>query len=359
LVEAIRAHASRPHIYGAQHDLEYEVAERIQRHVPCAERVAFSSSGSEVVQLALRLARAHTNRTRVLRFEGHYHGWLDSVLLSYRGDETTLGPRDHPLVALNSKGQPPNAAENVISLPWNDLPALEALFAARGAEIAAAITEPVLCNSGCLMPAPGFLEALRRLTAAHGALLIFDEIITGFRMALGGAQRHFGITPDLATFGKAVAGGLPLSVVAGRAGIMEQIVSGGVAFGGTFNGNPLSLAAAKATLDVLAENGGEALMRANERGSRLKEGLAAIAREAGIPLAVTGFGTAFALHFTQAQLGDYRTTLLDDKAALDRFLLAALHQGIYLLPDGRWYTSAAHTEEDIDQTLAAFRHALA
>ncbi|MDX2150063.1 MAG: aspartate aminotransferase family protein [Bryobacteraceae bacterium] len=343
VVEAVSRSAQRPHLYGAQHELEFEVSERIQRMVPCAERVAFTSSGSEAVQCALRLARAATGRTLVLKFEGHYHGWMDSVLIGYRSSPDQLGA-----ASLDSRGQVPNAAANALVAEWNDLTSVERLFAAHPNAIAAVIAEPVLCNSGCLMPAPGFLESLRALTASHGALLIFDEIITGFRIAPGGAQAAFKVTPDLATFGKALGGGLPLSAIAGRAGIMELMIDGGVSFGGTFNGNPLSLAAAQATLDEICRHDAAALQHANRLGRSLMQGF----EQLGVT--VTGFGAAFSLHFPGVpEYRTYRDFLKDDKSRLHRFLRAMLDEGIYLLPDGRFYLSAAHTEADIARTLAA------
>jgi glutamate-1-semialdehyde 2,1-aminomutase len=335
LVAAMTRAASRPHIYGAQHELEIEVAEGVQRIVPCAERVAFTSSGSEAVQLALRLARAFTGRTKILKFEGHYHGWMDSALVGYRA------------TGLESRGQVPNALENVVVAEWNDLPSVAALLDRH--EIAAVICEPVLCNSGCIMPEPGFLQALRDLTGRQRALLVFDEIITGFRIAPGGAQEYFGVTPDLATLGKALAGGLPLSAVVGRAEILEQMISGGVSFGGTFNGNPVSLAASAATLSTLTP---ELLAAANRRGERLRVGIKEILARRRIPAQITGFGTAFSLHFTQRDvLRTYRDALEDDTSMLRRFLETALGAGLWLLPDGRWYTSAVHEEGDIDRTL--------
>jgi glutamate-1-semialdehyde 2,1-aminomutase len=354
LVEALRRQADRPHILGAQHELEYEVAEKIQRLVPCAERVAFTSSGSEAVQLALRLARAATGRSLILKFEGHYHGWMDSVLISHHPRADEVGPLEKPHAVLESRGQVANVVENVLVAPWNRLEIVERLFAERGREIAAVILEPVLCNSGCLLPLPGYLEGLRRLTESHGALLIFDEIITGFRMALSGAQGHYGVTPDLATFGKALGGGPPLSAVAGRREIMELMFTGGVAFGGTFNGNPISLACARATLTELEREGGAALARANRTGQKLMEGIREIARRHGVPLQVCGFGAAFALHFTaRSELRDYRDTLEDDRERLATFLLRALEHGVYALPDGRMYVSAVHTEQDVAETLEA------
>jgi glutamate-1-semialdehyde 2,1-aminomutase len=359
LVEAIRGAAERPHCLGEEHELEIRVAERIQQLVPCAERVAFTSSGSEAVQLAMRLARAYTGRNLILKFEGHYHGWLDSALVSHHPSREEVGPLENPNVVLGSVGQVANAAENVLVAPWNRPDILEEVFAKRGADIAATIMEPVLCNSGCLMPADGYLRTAREICGRHGVLLIFDEVITGFRMGLSGAQGFYGVTPDLATFGKAVAGGLPLSVVAGRREIMEQMFSGGVAFGGTFNGNPVSLAAADATLGELSRDGGALLAQANERGRRLMEGIRAVANRRGVPLTVTGFGAAMALHFAnRTELRDYRDTLDDDRAMLQSVLRRALEEGLHLLPDGRLYVSAAHTGEDIEETLAAFERVM-
>jgi glutamate-1-semialdehyde 2,1-aminomutase len=213
--------------------------------------------------------------------------------------------------------------------------------------------EPVLCNSGCLLPSPGYLEGARDLCRQYGALLVFDEVITGFRMALGGAQEHYGVTPDLATFGKAVAGGAALSVIAGRREIMEQMYTAGVSFGGTFNGNPLSLAAADATLEELSRDNGHALTEANRIGAALMEGIREIVNRNGAAVTVTGFGTAFALHFTSRQnLSHYRDTLDDDGERLRKFLFRALQRGLYIVPDGRFYTSAVHTERELEETLS-------
>jgi glutamate-1-semialdehyde 2,1-aminomutase len=355
LVEAIRRAAERPHSLGQQHELEIRVAEKIQQLVPCAERLAFTSSGSEAVQLAMRLARAFTGRNLILKFEGHYHGWMDSALVSYHSAAGQMGRLENPNVVLGSKGQVANAAQNVVVAPWNRPEILEQVFAEHGQEIAAAIMEPVLCNSGCLLPRDGYLQTAREICGRHGALLIFDEVITGFRMGIAGAQGFYGVTPDLATFGKAVGGGLPLSVVAGRREIMEQMFGGGVSFGGTFNGNPVSLAAADAALGELAGDGGALLAQANARGRRLMEGIGAAARKRGVALTITGFGAAMSLHFTRrADLRDYRDTLDDDRERLQRVLRRALEEGLHLVPDGRLYTSAAHTDADIDETLAAF-----
>lgn len=359
LTAAVRAAAEKPHNYGAQHETEFLVAELLCRLIPCAERVALTSSGSEAVQLCLRLARAFTRRTLIVKFEGHYHGWMDSALLSYRPKPEQMGSPARPNVVCGSAGQVANSADNVLVLPWNDAEALRTLFAERGDEIAAVITEPVLCNSGCVMPLPGFLAQVRDITRDHGALLIFDEIITGFRMAAGGAQSVFGVTPDLASFGKAIAGGLPLSAIAGREDVMELMISGGVSFGGTFNGNCLSMAAALATLTELAREDGRLLRDANRLGTELMSGLRYASERAGTAVQITGFGTAFAVHFTgQETFRTYRDILDDDATMLRRWLAGAVEEGIFLLPDGRMYTSAVHTSEDVERTVTAFERVL-
>ena len=354
IIEAMRAAADQPLVYGAQHQLEPEVCERIQRLVPCAERIALTSSGSEAVQLAFRLARAATGRSVILKFEGHYHGWMDSALVSYKATAEALGPRNAPRVVLGSMGQPSNSVDNAACTSWNDVDLLNDQFSRQGDRIAAVVMEPVLCNSGCLLPKAGYLEAVREICDRAGALLIFDEVITGFRIGLGGAQEAFGVIPDITTLGKALGGGVPVSAVAGRAGIMGMIAPGQVAWGGTFNGNPLSLAGTRACLDALAERNGDALRRANRAGARMMDGIRDSAARLGIRLSVTGFGAAFAIHFTsRGEIHDYRDTLDGNRDLLARFIRRALDEGLYLLPDGRFYVSAAHSQRDIDEAIAA------
>jgi len=340
---------------GAQHELEIEVAEKICQMVPCSERVAYSSTGSEAVQLALRLARAATGRPKIVKFEGHYHGWMDNILLGYHPQPPL---QTAPQAELTTEGQSPAILGDVVVLPWNDAPGLEACLRERSHEIAGIITEPILCNSSCLMPLPGYLQALRKLATRYGVVLIFDEVITGFRVAPGGAQSLFGVVPDLAIFGKAVAGGFPLSVVVGKKEFMDLIPQKRVTHAGTFNGNPVSLAAARATLGVLNARGGAPLKSARKLGERLIAGIGRLAEEGEIPLLINGVGTAFHLSFTvRSEMRNYRDTLDADTQKRDAFLEAMLQEGVYLLSDGRWYVSAAHTQADIELALKAVRKA--
>ncbi len=357
VVSAVQHQLRQFQALGAQHQLEIRVAEKICKMVPCSELVAFSNTGSEAVQLALRLARAVSGRLRVIKFEGHYHGWMDNIFVSYHPKPPFPSP---PRPGLISEGQSSSVLEEVIVLPWNDLQELKACLRERSHEIAAIISEPILCNSSCLMPLPGYLEAMRKLATRYGIVLIFDEVITGFRVAPGGAQSLFGIVPDLAIFGKAVAGGLPLSVVAGTREIMGLIPARRVIHAGTFNGNPISLAAAAATLTALNAQAGAALRSIRKLGEALMSGIRRLAAEAGIPLLINGVGSAFHLSFTgRSEMRNYRDTLDIDTKTRDLFLEAMLQEGVYLLPDGRWYVSAAHTKADVQFTLNAVGKAFA
>jgi len=349
---AIAEQLGRGHTYGAQHHLEFEVSELLCRHIPCADQVAFANSGTEIVQVALRLARAVTGRTKYLKFEGHYHGWDDSVLVSYRPTAQQIEAAQGAPVPVGT-GQRPN--RETVAVEWNDRAAVERAFASEGGELAAVVCEPLLCNSGCIAPDPGFLEFLREITAAHGSLLIFDEVITGFRLSMGGAQAHYGVTPDLATFAKAVGGGLPLSVLAGKQEFMARIAGGQVVHAGTLNGNPISLAAAKATIQILAADNGAAIQRLWTLGERLREGIRNILSEAGFQVAVAGTGPVFHISFLNRQPRNYRESLAANAGLYSDLALGLLDEGILVLPDGRWYISAAHTEADIDETLGALR----
>jgi glutamate-1-semialdehyde 2,1-aminomutase len=323
ITEAVEAALRRGWLYGAQHELEIRVAERLVELIPCAERVVFSNTGTEAAQIAFRLARGFTRRSRILRFNGHYHGWIE--------------PRPDTLL-----------------VPWNDLWSFEQTLAQHHDEIAAVILEPILCNGGCILPAPGFLESVRAITRQHGVVLIFDEVITGFRVHLNGAQGWSRVTPDLATFGKAVAGGLPLSVVAGGADILRLIEDGTVLHGGSFNSNPVVLAAAEATLAELSRDDGAALEGVRQFGERLMAGLSAAAEKVGLSLEIRGVGSVFKLVFSDEDApADARGLVQSSEGLLRTWLEAARGQGLNLLPDGRWYVSTVHTESDLAETLQA------
>ncbi|MEW5979734.1 MAG: aspartate aminotransferase family protein [Acidobacteriota bacterium] len=349
VVGSIVDQVQRLDLVGAQHELEMQVAEKICQMVPCADLVAFSNSGSEAVQVALRVARAFTQRTKIIRFEGHYHGWLEEMLIGYRPNQLFETIQGNDLTP-SFKGYD----SRICVLPWNDLSRLEDALKKHSSEVAAIITEPILCNCNCLMPLPGYLEGMRDLATRYGVILIFDEVITGFRVARGGAQDVLRVTPDLAVFGKAVAGGFPLSVVAGKREFMELIATGSVLHAGTFNGNPMSLAAADATLSVLDADSGAAFQRIRQTGERLMRGIRDRASEAAIPILVNGVGGAFHVAFTkETATHNYRETLVCDLRARDKFIESMLSVGIYLLPDGRWYVSAVHGEADLEITLEA------
>jgi glutamate-1-semialdehyde 2,1-aminomutase len=354
VVDAVAAQARKALTFGAQHELEFEVAERLKTLVPCADLVCFASSGTEIVQTALRLARAATGRARYLKFEGHYHGWDDTVLVSYHPTAEEIAAAAGRPVPVGM-GQHPH--DTVVVAEWNDRAAVERAFEAHGPEISAIICEPLLCNSGCLPPADGFLQFLREITSSTSTLLIFDEVITGFRLGLGGAQAYYGVTPDLATYAKAVGGGAPLSALAGRQEFMDWIADGKVLHAGTLNGNPLSLAAAAATLDALAHNGGELYHHLWRRGERLRTGIEQILRDAGLTAVTSGVGPVFQVSFMPTPASNYRELLAADTVLYGEFALALLDEGILVLPDGRWYISAAHTDEDIEVTLRAVERA--
>jgi glutamate-1-semialdehyde 2,1-aminomutase len=358
VIAAVQDQLARGLTFGAQHRLEAEVAERIVETVPCAELVCFSTTGSEAVHAALRIARAATGRSKIVKFEGHYHGWIDPLHVSTPGTSPAPGTAS-PLAATPGSGGQSSTTE-VIVLRWNDAGALEETLAADD-DIAAVIMEPVASNGGLIAPVDGYLERARELTREHGALLIFDEVVTGFRLALGGAQSRYGVTPDLATYGKAIASGLPLSAVAGRRDVMEVIADGRVRHVGTYNGAPPAAAAASAALDVYRE-GSPALYEELERTSaRLAEGLAEAAAAAGVPLKVHQVGPllqTFILDGEQS-VTSYADAATADTARFARFAEAMLERGVMILPRGWWFISTEHSEEDIGVTLDAARSAFA
>jgi glutamate-1-semialdehyde 2,1-aminomutase len=360
IINSVKAQLDRGQVYSAQHELEVEVAATVCRLVPCAERLRFNSVGSEAVHAAWRLARAFTGREKILKFEGHYHGWFDSTLYSVSPPLAAAGPVEAPVAVPGTKGQARSTAGDLVIAPWNDLEMLAAILERHSGEVAAIMMEPILCNSGCISPQPGYLAGVQALCRQHGCLLIFDEVITGFRLALGGAQAYLGITPDLAVFGKALAGGFPLSCLAGRADVMDLISRGEVGHSGTFNSNPVVMAAAAATLGELEQNATTIYPRLFALGQRLMAGIRQAAAAAGVPLLVDGPGPVFNIYFTeQVAVNNYRDFARCDMAAMSRLHTALLDRGVNVVGRGLFFLSAAHTGADIDETIGAITRALA
>lgn len=360
VLRAVSAAMECGQTFGAQHEREFRVSEKICEIVPCAEQVLYASSGTEAVQVALRLARAFTGREKILKFEGHYHGWADNILVSHHPGDSEAGVFEMPAKVLHTAGQPADAAEHLFVLPWNELDLVERLFESHGGEIAAVIMEPILFNSGSILPDSGYLEGVREITRRHGALLIFDEVITGFRVALGGAQEALGVVPDLAVYAKALASGFPLSAVAGRREVFEPINSGRMMHAGSMNGNPIVLAAAEATLDFLRANRDEIYPRLFRFAGTLRAAFRDAAEKAGVPIRDQGYGPAFSVFFRPPSrpMRHYRDTLRADHAFYERFLVEMLRQGVYLLPDARWYLSVAHGQPEVDRTCEVIHSVL-
>ena len=354
VVKAVQRAAASGFIYGGQHEGEVVLAERLAAVVPCIEMVRYSSTGSEAVAAAVRLARAYTGRTKVVRFSGHYHGWFDEQLIATHAPPGRDGKPD-----LESAGQLPSSADHILVAPWNDADVLAHMLAAHPDDVAAVLMEPIMCNSGVIMPSAGYLERVRTLCTSRDILLIFDEVITGFRVHMGGAQALLSVTPDLAVFGKALANGFPLSCVGGRREIMELISSGRVVHAGTFNGNPLGVAAALATLEELGRGDGAVYRHLTAMGRRLMQGIREAAAIRDIPLLVQGPGPVFYVWFTDAPaITDYAASARVSRDPYTSFAAALLAAGVRVIPGGRWYVSYSHAEEDVDRTCQAVARAL-
>ncbi|MBM3801010.1 MAG: aspartate aminotransferase family protein [Acidimicrobiia bacterium] len=352
VVEAVHEQLEKGLVYAAQHEAETELAELLVQAIPCAEKVRFNSTGSEAVVSALRVARARHNRKLVVKFEGQWHGWYDSLFVSTAPTLDQAGAYDHPNPVMPSRGQVQNAAENLLVMPWNDLDVMEKLFRQRGIEIAAVLTEPMMCNAGSIAPLPGFLEGLRKLCSEHGAALIFDEVITGFRLGLGGAQEAFGVTPDMATYAKGIASGFTLSAVVGKAEWMDLISEGKVVHAGTYNSNPVVIAAGLATVRYLKENQDTVYPQLYRLGELLREGLRQRFVKAGIPALLGGQGPVVQASLTDAAtLRNYRDWVRRDVATYSKLVTRLVDAGVRTITRGTWYLSSAHTEEDVAITL--------
>ncbi|HXG41627.1 MAG TPA: glutamate-1-semialdehyde 2,1-aminomutase [Dehalococcoidia bacterium] len=353
VVAAVQEAATLGTAYGLTNGLEVELASLLREALPSLEMVRFVNSGTEATMSALRLARAYTGRSKVVKFEGCYHGHADGLLARAGSGAATLSLPDSP-------GVPPSYAAETIVLPYNDLAAVSQAFQQQGEQIAAVIVEPVAANMGVVPPEPGFLEGLRQVTQRYGALLVFDEVVTGFRLCYGGAQTIYGVTPDLTCLGKIIGGGLPVGAYGGRREIMEMVAPLGPVYqAGTLAGNPLAMAAGVATLRLLREEG--TYRRLEELSARLEAGLAAALAELGVTATVQRAGSMLTLFFAPGPVRDYASARQADTGLFARFFAAMLEQGVLLPPSQfeAWFVSLAHSEDDIEATLAAARRALA
>jgi glutamate-1-semialdehyde 2,1-aminomutase len=353
VVEAVQEAASRALSFGAPTEAEIELAELLCRQIASLELVRLVSSGTEATMTALRLARGFTGRSLIVKFEGCYHGHADALLVKAGSGALTFG---NP----SSAGVPAQVAAQTVVLDYNDVAQVKNLFAEKGKEIAAAIVEPVAGNMNLVLPAPGFLEALREACTQHGAVLIFDEVMTGLRVAPGGAQQRFGIRPDLTTLGKVIGGGLPLAAVGGRRDIMEKIAPLGPVYqAGTLSGNPIAVAAGLATVKLVTQEGFHEKVESTTRA--LVEGLCAEARKAKAPFSAQSIGSMFGVYFRAAPPTSFAEVMQCDRERFNRFFHEMLARRVYLAPSAyeAGFVSAAHGASEIEATLAAARAAFA
>ena len=360
LVDVVSQAIAEGSHFAAATSAEVEAAERFRRMVPSSEVVRFANTGSEATMLALRLARAHTGRTKFLKFEGHYHGWYDPYLLnSHSHPPEQLGPPENPRKIPDSEGIPPGTFADVVLAPWNDVGALEQVMRDHGRHLSAVITEPIMANMGCILPREGYLQRVRELTRKHGVLLILDEVVTGFRYAPGGCQQYYGVQSDISTFGKALGAGFPIGAVAGPRAILDRMRWGDnmVLHYGTFNGHRLTMKVVAANLDLLSQEGNAAYRKLHALGDSAITGLRDIFRRRKIKAIVQGVGPMFQIYFTERDaIYDYRDYCkYVDTARYSSFVHALLERGIYMTPSNglHWIISTAHTEAEVAALLEA------
>ena len=353
VVKALQEAATRGTSYGAPTLIESQLAKKVMEVYPSMEVIRMVNSGTEATMSALRLARGYTGRNKIVKFIGCYHGHSDSLLVKAGSGMATFGVPDSP-------GVTPGTAQDTITIPYNDFEAFKAVFAEQGAEIAAVIVEPVAGNMGLVLPKPGYLDLLRKETKEHGALLIFDEVMCGFRASLGGAQAAYAVKPDLTCLGKIIGGGLPVAAYGGRRDIMEQVSPAGPVYqAGTLSGNPLAMTAGLETLKIITappEPGEPDYSRVlTIRTKKLVLGVAQKAKEAGVTLQVQQAGSMFGFFFSHREVTDYETSAAADQEAFKVWFKAMLEQGIYLAPSQfeTLFMSGAHTDEEIDRTIEA------
>lgn len=356
VVKAIRSIGT---MFALPYELEAEAAARVVAAVPSVELVRFSNSGTEAVLHATRIARAATGRSVIVRFEGQYHGWADQLEWSHHPDLALAGRHERPTAIPGSLGIPEAFGSVLAVLPWNDLEAITSFMEDHGERVAAVLTEPIMGNTGVIPPRPGYLQGLRDLTTRHGVLLIFDEVITGFRVAYGGAQAKYGVSPDLTTMAKALGGGFPVSAVGGRRDLMELVADGRVLHAGTYNANTVAVAAANMSLEVLSRPG--TYERLDALSQRLTQGMGTILATAGVTAQIQGVGPMFQIWFSPTPITNYREAArhLNSPryAALARGLL---ERGVMVHPSNieLWFISTAHTDEHVDSVLEAFEDAV-
>jgi len=351
VVEAVRTAAARGMSFGAPTELEVQLAERVIEWLPSAERVRFVNSGTEAVMSAIRLARAATRRERIIKFEGGYHGHSNELLAKAGSGVATLG-------IPGTAGVTRAAVQDTLQVPFNDLEAIEEAFRLYPSEIAAVLVEPFPANMGLVLPEEGFLEGLRQLCDAHGTLLVFDEVITGFRVAKGGAQERLGVRPDLTCFGKVIGGGMPVGAYAGRADLMQQMAPAGPVFqAGTLSGNPVAMAAGLAVLDLLGRDG--AYEHLTRIALELSDGLRQLAEEAGIPFVTSAVGGLFGFFFHPGPVRNFADAAKSDERRFKAFFHAMLEQGVYLAPSPyeAGFVTLAHGSTEVADTLEAARRA--